>query len=72
MTGLRISVPNAKNHTNSNGMSGRKKLRGFATPLLALGIAAEILFCFKKDCSGKPDPKGNALIFLCKNPKKRS
>ncbi len=27
------------------------------TPLLfALGIVAEILFCFKKDCSGKPDP----------------
>jgi len=33
------------------------------TPLpFALGIAAEILFCFKKDCSGKPDPQGNAQI----------
>ncbi|MFN3795776.1 MAG: hypothetical protein ACK4RX_14050 [Chitinophagaceae bacterium] len=32
------------------------------TPLFfALGIEAEILFCFKKDCSGKPDPQGNAL-----------
>lgn len=26
----------------------------------ALGIAAEILLLSAKDCSGKPDPKGNA------------
>lgn len=42
-------------------LGGNKKIRGFATPLPALGIEAEILFCFKKDCSGKPDPQGNAL-----------
>lgn len=28
----------------------------------ALGIAAEILLFFAKDCSVKPDPKGNAQI----------
>jgi hypothetical protein len=33
-----------------------KAFRGIATPLIALGIVAKILFCFKKDCSGKPDP----------------
>ena len=34
----------------------------------ALEIAAEILLLFAKDCSVKPDPKGNALhhsIFIC-------
>jgi hypothetical protein len=28
----------------------------------ALGIIAKILFLKRKDCSGKPDPKGNAQI----------
>ncbi len=32
----------------------------------ALGIAADILWALPKDMSGKPDPKGNALII---NPK---
>lgn len=31
---------------------------------LALRIAADILFFKKKDMSGKPDPKGNALVFI--------
>ena len=32
--------------------------------LFALGIEAEVLLPFAKDCSGKPDPYGNALILF--------
>jgi len=39
-----------------------QQIREERTPLLfALGIEAEILLPSAKDCSGKPDPKGNAL-----------
>ncbi len=45
------------------GLAGEAKMREKRTPLLfALGVVAGIRFCFKKDCSGKPNPKGNALM----------
>jgi hypothetical protein len=39
-----------------------KAFREERTPLFsALGIEAEILLPSAKDCSGKPNPQGNAL-----------
>lgn len=47
-------------------MGGLNKIVRNEHHYFALGIAAKILLLFAKDCSVKPDPKGNAQIIKIK------